>query len=49
MRCSGYWCKKSRRKFSIIDTKPYVAVVTLSTQDNGKLLEQLKSGFKKKS
>ena len=34
--------------FSIIDTKPYVAVVTLSTQDNGKLLEQLKSGFKKK-
>ena len=35
--------------FSIIDTKPYVAVVTLSTQDNGKLLEQLKSGFKKKS
>ena len=35
--------------FSIIDTKPYVAVVTLSTQDNGKLLEQLKSGLKKKS
>ena len=35
--------------FSIIDTKPYVAVVTLSTQDNGKLLEQLKSGFKIKS
>ena len=28
--------------FSIIDTKVYVPVVTLSTQDNEKLLEQLK-------
>ena len=33
--------------FSITDTKLYVPVVTLSTQDNAKLLEQLKSGFKK--
>ena len=33
--------------FSITDTKPYVPVVTLSTQDNAKLLEQLKSGFKR--
>ena len=33
--------------FSIIDTKLYVLVVTLSTQDNAKLLEQLKSGFKR--
>ena len=31
---------------SITDTKLYVPVVTLSTQDNAKLLEQLKSGFK---
>ena len=33
--------------FSITDTKRYVSVVTLSTQDIGKLLEQLKSGFKR--
>ena len=33
--------------FSITDTKLYVPVVTLSTQDNAKLLEQLKSGFKR--
>ena len=32
--------------FSITDTKLYIPVVTLSTQDNPKLLEQLKSGFK---
>ena len=30
-----------------IDTKLYVLVVTLSTQDNAKLLQQLKSGFKR--
>ena len=29
------------------DTKIYVPVVTLSTQDNAKLLQQLKSGFKR--
>ena len=34
-------------KFSITDTKLYVPVVTLSTQDNAKLLEQLNSGFKR--
>ena len=33
--------------FSIADTKLYVPVVTLSTQDSTKLLEQLKSGFKR--
>ena len=33
--------------FEITDTKLYVPVVTLSTQDNVKLLEQLKSGFKR--
>ena len=34
-------------KFKITDTKLYVPVVTLSTQDNEKLLEQLQSGFKR--
>ena len=33
--------------FLIIDTKPCVPVTTLLTQDNAKLLEQLKSGFKR--
>ena len=32
---------------AITDKKLYVPVVTLSTQDNAKLLKQLKSGFKK--
>ena len=34
-------------KFKITDTNLYVPVVTLSTKDNGNLLEQLKSGFKR--
>ena len=34
--------------FAITDTKLYVPVGTLSTQDNAKLLQQLKSGFKRK-
>ena len=34
--------------FAITDTKVYVPVVTLSAQDNAKLLQQLKSGFKRK-
>ena len=33
--------------FTITETKRYVPVVTLSTQDNAKLLRQLKSGFKR--
>ena len=33
--------------FSITDAKLYVSIVTLSTQDNAKLLQQLKSGFKR--
>ena len=33
--------------FTITDTKLYVPVVTLSTNDNAKLLQQLKSGFKR--
>ena len=33
--------------FAITDTELYVPVVTLSTQENTKFLQQLKSGFKK--
>ena len=36
-------------KFQISETNLYVLVVTLSTQDNAKLLQQLKSGFKRTS
>ena len=35
--------------FQINDTKLYVPVVTLSTQENIKLLKQLESGFKRTS
>ena len=34
-------------EFKITDTKTYAPVVTLSTQDNIKLLKQLESGFKR--
>ena len=34
-------------KFTTTDTNFYVPVLTLSTQDNAKLLQQLKSGFKR--
>ena len=34
-------------RFAITDTKRYVPVVTLLTQENTKLLQQLKSGFKR--
>ena len=33
--------------FTVTETNLYVPVVTLSTQDNAKLLPQLKSGFKR--
>ena len=33
--------------FSINDRKLYVPVLTLSTEDNAKLLKELKSGFKR--
>ena len=33
--------------FAIAETKLYVPAVTLWTQDNAKLLQQLKSGFKR--
>ena len=32
-------------RFPITGTKLYVPVVSLSTQDNAKLLQQLRSGF----
>ena len=35
--------------FTITETNLYVAIVTLSTQDNVKLLTRLKSGLKKQS
>ena len=35
------------RTFRITDAKLWVLIVTLSTQDNAKLLEQLKSVFKR--
>ena len=38
---------EGEEKFAITETKLYVPVVTLSTQDNAKLLQQLKSGFKR--
>ena len=34
-------------KFAITDTNTYVPVVTFSVQDNEKILQQLKRGFKK--
>ena len=34
-------------KFAIAQTKLYVSVVALSTEDNAKLVQQLKSGFKR--
>ena len=33
-------------KFATIDTKLYFPVITLSTQDKTKLLQELRSGFK---
>ena len=33
--------------FSITNTRFYVPVITLSTQDNAKQLEQVRSGFKR--
>ena len=34
-------------KFTVNETKIYVPVVTLWTQDNGKLLQELRPGFKR--
>ena len=38
---------KKATTFAITDTKLYIPVVTLSTKNNAKLMQQLKSGFKK--
>ena len=40
-------CDSGATKFKITDTKLYIHVVTLLTKDNTKLLQQLKSGFKR--
>ena len=37
----------SAERFAITDTKLYVPVVTLSAQGDAKLLQQLKSSFKR--
>ena len=41
--------KNQYPSFQINNNKLYVSVVTLSTQENIKLLKQLKSGFKRTS
>ena len=41
------WVQNQNATFAITDTKLYVSVVTLSTQENTKFLQQLKSGFKR--
>ena len=41
------WSATGETKFTITDKKLYAPVVTVSIQDNAKLLEQLKSGVKK--
>ena len=46
MYWNKWWCK-TKTKFAITNTKLYVPIVILSIQDNAKLLEQLKSGFKR--
>ena len=37
----------NKPKFAITDTKHYVPVVTLSAHNNEKLLQQLRTGFKR--
>ena len=44
---SGLFNDTKTTAFAITDTKLYVLVLTLLTQDNARLLQQLKSGFKK--
>ena len=41
-----YFCYKWSKKNVINDTQLYVLVVTLSTQGEEKLLQELKSGFR---
>ena len=42
-----FFCNWRNKIDNKIETKLYVTVVTLSTQDNAKLLQQLKSCFKR--
>ena len=42
-----YICCSLNATFEVTDTKLYILVVTLSTQDNAKLLKQLDPGFKR--
>ena len=42
-----FFLETGETKFKITDTKLYVTLETLSTQDNAKLLQQLKSGSKR--
>ena len=44
---SRRYCSKLNPTLPITDTKLYVSVVTLSSKDNSKLLEQSKSHFKR--
>ena len=41
------WSANQNASFAITNTRLYVPVVTLSTQENAKLLQQIKSGFKR--
>ena len=41
------WNAAGAAKFAITDTKRYVPTVTILTKDNTKLLQQIKSGFRK--
>ena len=43
---SSWYCSKTSANIYNNSYKLYALIVTLSTQDNGKLLQQLKSGFK---
>ena len=45
--CVTYEIANQATAFAITNSKIYVPVVTLSTQENATLLQQLKSGFKR--
>ena len=47
MYYSSWNANKHNSTFQINDTKLYVPVVTLSTQENIKLFKQLESGFRR--
>ena len=47
LRYNLHWCSDQVPTFEITETNLHVPVVTLSTQDNAKLLPQLKSDLKR--